>query len=53
MKLAKLFVAENEVCAGYETFATGDVDFEALIARVVITLYETKTRFDKEMKGLL
>ena len=32
--------------------ATEDDDFDALIARVVITLYETKMRFDEEMKGL-
>lgn len=53
VKTSKLILANNEnVWAAYEVHVLGGVELDDMNRSIVICLYDTKERFEKEMKGL-
>ena len=53
VKTSKLILANNEnVWAAYEVHVLCGVELDDMIRSIVICLYDTKERFEKEMKEL-
>ena len=52
MKVTKLQLEKEYVSVACELFVSEDSDLEDIVKRCVVTLHQTKERFEKEMKGL-
>ena len=52
MKATKLQLEKEYVSVACELFVSEDSDLEYIVKRCIVTLHQTKERFEKEMKGL-
>ena len=52
MKVTKLQLEKEYVSVACELFVSEDSDLEDIVKRCIVTLHQTKERFEKEMKGL-
>lgn len=52
MKVTKVQLEKEYVSVACELFVSEDSDLEDIVKRCVVTLHQTKERFEKEMKGL-
>jgi hypothetical protein len=52
MKVTKLQLEKEYVSVVCELFVSEASDLEDIVKRCIVTLHQTKERFEKEMKGL-
>jgi hypothetical protein len=52
MKVTHLQLEKEYVSVACELFVSEDSDLEDIVKRCIVTLHQTKERFEKEMKGL-
>lgn len=52
MKVTQLQLEKEYVSVACELFVSEDSDLEDIVKRCIVTLHQTKERFEKEMKGL-